>query len=226
MAIVAWLAEGVRRPDTLVPLVGCSEKTPVNFAPVPGNSKAVVRSGLLVVLVFAAFTVGAVACRAQTNSPSVSRTSLAEESLKSSLQSYLGQQWPDNQDTRYVAAFVDLNGDGSQEAIVYLIGRAWCGTGGCHMLVLAPEDSSYSVISRTPATFRPIRVLDRVSHGWRSIGVRVRGTMFTTGREPPYEMELPFDGETYPTSMARRLEGQVAGGIIISPSEEGTLLYP
>jgi hypothetical protein len=41
-----------------------------------------------------------------------------------------------NRDTRYVAAFTDLNGDGQPEAIVYLISPEWCGSGGCSMFIL------------------------------------------------------------------------------------------
>ncbi len=56
----------------------------------------------------------------------------AGESLKQFLQS-----WSNDKTTRYVAAFRDLNSDGVHEAIVYLVGSSWCGSGGCNTLVLA-----------------------------------------------------------------------------------------
>ena len=60
----------------------------------------------------------------------------------------------------YDVAFVDLNGDGSREAVVYLEGRYLCGSGGCHTLVFRYDRSSYRLISDIPITWPPIRLLD------------------------------------------------------------------
>src|ERR1700742_4529247 len=48
----------------------------------------------------------------------------------------------DDEKTRYVASLIDLDGDGKPEVVVYLVGRAWCGSGGCRTLVLARTDTS------------------------------------------------------------------------------------
>src|ERR1041385_8331670 len=58
--------------------------------------------------------------------------------LKTFLQKNYSDVPPSDYDktTRYFAAFVDLNGDGKPEAVVYLSGRLWCGSGGCHTLIL------------------------------------------------------------------------------------------
>ncbi len=164
---------------------------------------------------------------AQTAEGPKAQTSTREGTLKQSLQHYLGAP-PSAGDrmTRYVAAFVDLNGDGIPEAVVYLMGQRWCGSGGCTMLVLARDDSSYRVITKIPITRLPIRVLTRASHGWRSLGVRVQGGGIVTG----YEAELAFDGATYPenpsTPPARPLAGAVEGGILLSSAQHGESLYP
>src|ERR1019366_6602930 len=98
--------------------------------------------------------------------------------------------------TRYSSAFVDLKDDGTKEVIVYLSGRGWCGIGGCSMLILAPEGTSYRVVTKTTITRLPIRVLATKSNGWHDISVVVAGG----GTQPGYEAELSFDGKTYPSN--------------------------
>ena len=77
--------------------------------------------------------------------------------------------------TRYLSASVDLNGDGMQEVIVYLIGGGWCGSGGCTTLILGPQDTSYKVITKMTVTRLPIRVLTTTSNGLHDLPVVVRG---------------------------------------------------
>jgi hypothetical protein len=151
----------------------------------------------------------------------------AEESLKTFLKSYL-RTFPGRDDptARYSAAFVDLNGDGKPEVIVYISGRNWCGTGGCPTLILASMGSSYSVVTHITITRPPIRLSKNLSHGWRNISVWVAGG----GIDPAYQAELRFDGVTYPSNPtvppARPLAAKAVGEVVISGSEEGTPLYP
>ncbi len=167
------------------------------------------------------------ACLAQAQQQPAASPTTAEDSLKTFLQSYLRSLDPDfDKTTRYSAAFVDLSGDGKMEVIVYASGRGLCGTGGCRTLVLAREGSSYRVVTHITITWLPIRVLKTTSHGWRNISVWVGGG----GINPGYEAELQFDGTTYPSNPtvppARPLAAKAAGDVVISGSEEGTLLYP
>lgn len=39
----------------------------------------------------------------------------------------------------YAQASVDLNGDGTDEVLAYVMGPMVCGSGGCNLYVLAPE---------------------------------------------------------------------------------------
>ncbi|MGA2235940.1 MAG: hypothetical protein ABSG23_10750 [Terriglobales bacterium] len=134
------------------------------------------------------------------------------------LQSYLGELYPPFEqqgETRYSSAFVDLKDDGTKEVIVYLSGRGWCGTGGCNMLILAPEGTSYRVVTKITITRLPIRVLTTKSNGWHDISVVVAGG----GIQPGYEAELSFDGKTYPSNPsvppAHPLNGKVRGKIVV-----------
>jgi hypothetical protein len=159
---------------------------------------------------------------AQTKLPSAPT---AAESLKSFLQDYLRTPGrPDDESTRYLFTFVDLADDGKQEAIVYVAGRSWCGSGGCTTLVLA-RDASYKVVTKITITRLPIRVLPTKSHGWHDLAVWVQGG----GNPRGYEAELSFDGKSYPSNPsvfpARRLRENLDGEIVVSSTDEGLPLY-
>jgi len=154
-----------------------------------------------------------------------------EGSLKTFLQDYLKKpRLSDDETTRYFDANVDLNDDGKQEIIVYIMGRRSCGSGGCNTLVLAREGSSYRVVTNITISRPPIRALSKLSHGWRSLTVWVQGG----GILPGYEAELPFDGTSYPSNPsvlpARRLTQGVSGEIVLPEStndiRNGKPLYP
>lgn len=143
----------------------------------------------------------------------------ATESLKKILRTL-----DDDRSARYLLAFRDLNGDGTPEAIVYLIG-SWCGSGGCSMFILTPKGSSWRIVTNIRITRPPIYVLSDKSKGWHSIGVWVQGG----GIQPGYEAELRFNGKTYPTNPsmppARRLEGKPMGDVVIPSVQDAKLLY-
>ena len=149
------------------------------------------------------------------------------DSLKRFLQDYLRDpvMGDDDETTQFIPAFVDLKGDGTQEVIVYVTGRNWCGSGGCTTLVLAPKGSSFKVVTKIFITRPPIRVLTTKSHGWYDIAVRMQGG----GIIHPIEGKLSFNGRTYPISpdmpSARRLKEKVAGEVVIPLEAEGKPLY-
>lgn len=162
-------------------------------------------------------------------------TSKEQISLKRFLQTYLRDRVRrDVRSTRYVSAFVDLRGDGGQDAIVYIMDdqrQWWCGSGGCTTLVLAPQGTSYGVVAYLTITWPPIRVLARESHGWHDIGVWMQGG----GIQPGYEADLYFDGKTYlmrdkPTLRpSKRLQKRVLPGKVVIPEAalgRAKLLYP
>jgi hypothetical protein len=157
---------------------------------------------------------------------SQTRSQRSEGLLRTFLQEHLRDApFPDDKTTEYSAAYVDLNGDGKEEIIVHIIGRSWCGTGGCHTLIIEPTNASFDVISEISITRPPIRVLKRSSHGWKNLTVWVEGG----GILPGYEAELRFDGKTYPenptVSPAKPLSGKVSGKIVVSESTQTKRLY-
>lgn len=149
-----------------------------------------------------------------------------EDSLKKFLRDYVGDASSgNNRTTEYFPAFVDLADNGAQDAVVYLTGDGWCGSGGCTTLILAPEGSSFKIVTKITIARLPIRVLTTKSNGWHDISVVAR----TNGVEPTYEAKLSFNGKTYPSnptvSPAQRLSGRIAGKTVIPLTANGAPVY-
>jgi hypothetical protein len=131
-------------------------------------------------------------------------------------------------DDRYFSAYMDLNGDGRKEAIVYLIGPRSCGSGGCHTVIFSPEEKGkgYRLVTIIELTRPPIVAARSKTKGWRDLIVFVQGGGILEG----YNMLLPSDGSSYPESPfldpARRFQGKVSGEILITHHsyEEGRAL--
>jgi hypothetical protein len=190
--------------------------------------RAVLRSVVSVVLMGSSLLVPS-GCLAQTV---YHPTTKQEKSLGKFLQDYLRDpRMGEDRTTRYYPAFVDLKEDGTQAVIVYITGQNWCGSGGCTMLILAPQTSSYRVVARFTITWPPVRVLATKSHGWHGIAIWMQGG----GIEPGYEAEFSFNGKTYvsddKTSLrpSKRLRERVLPGKVVIPStafERADRLYP
>ena len=126
--------------------------------------------------------------------------------------------------TRYIAALVDLNKDGVQEAIVYFTDS--CGSGGCDMLILSHQNGKYKVLMSAAVTRLPIRILNTKSNGWHDVAMQVAG-----GGIQGYEEILSFNGKSYSTSTTVSPEGksnygEVPGKILIPYSAKDQPLFP
>lgn len=110
--------------------------------------------------------------------------------------------------------WVDVNGDSRPDALVYLEGTAWCGSGGCTLLVMeaiAPEDVAelgwFRPAAEISLVHAPVLVTEATNEGWSDLVVE-------TGAGERYR--LSFDGETYPLSPADgtpESPGSVAGHV-------------
>ena len=152
--------------------------------------------------------------------PKAGASNADEESIRK-----LFQSRDNDKSTRYLAVFRDLNGDGAPEAIVYLIGPQWCGSGGCHLFILQKSGGNWKTVTSMTITNPPIRVLDSKLNGWHSLGVRVQGG----GIQPGYEAELRFNGKSYPKNPsvppARRAGKNLAGEVVIKDSDNPKPLW-
>lgn len=167
---------------------------------------------------FAAFAL----CLAQPSKPIGSPAE--ESSLRQFILDFTKDDRLDDGTLRYYHAFVDLNDDGEDEAIVQLIGRTWCGSGGCQTLVLAPNGQSFRVVSEISLVHLPIRAFPESSHGWHDLGVFVSGG----GIQPGYEAALRFDGKGYPENPsvppAIEIKEHRRGEVLISESAQSISL--
>jgi hypothetical protein len=98
--------------------------------------------------------------------------------------------------SRYNRADADLNGDGRNEVFVYVTDQGSCGSGGCNLVILSPQGTSYRVLLRSTVTQLPINLLPTSTHGWRDVGVTVAGG----GIIRPYMARLRFNGSRYPSN--------------------------
>jgi hypothetical protein len=137
-----------------------------------------------------------------------------DASLETSLSKFIAS-WAKEDAPRFRSAFVDLNNDGANEAIVLMEGSNWCGSGGCTLLVLNRSRGGWKLVSKMTITNAPIRVVQRSKNGWSSLGVMVRGG----GMGHAYEAVLDFDGKKYPSnpSMVPRSTGNPQDGTVIIP---------
>lgn len=109
----------------------------------------------------------------------------ADKRLATAVGEYTKQSAP-----QYEHAFVDLNNDGVDDAVVLLRGLEWCGSGGCTLLVLQGDSENYKVISKSTVTREPIRVAESASAGWQDLIVHSAGA----------DRFMIFDGSHYPTN--------------------------
>ena len=163
----------------------------------------------------------AASCRAQTDRPVLSPA----DALRFAVQSYLrSPEIREYDNTPYRYTFVELASDGTNQAVVYLTGSGWCGTGGCMTLILTPNGPSYTVIGKIPATRLPIRVLTNKSHGWHDLSAWEKWDDL-----PGYDASIQFEGRCYTKTTlglpSRRLAGN-GGKMILSSNNKEFLVYP
>lgn len=134
-----------------------------------------------------------------------------QQALPPDIANYIRKQFDEN--TRYLDASVDLNGDGAPEVVVHVIGPMACGTGGCPTLVFTPSGSGYRLVSSISVSRPPIRASAARTVGWRNLIVSVSG-----GGAKAHDAELLSNGKTYPSNPSvagPRVKTAGAGGDVL-----------
>ncbi len=155
------------------------------------------------------------------------RESGLEEQIRRFLRLYLlGSELVKDETAGFSYSPISLSDDKSEELVVYVRGRSWCGTGGCLTLVLK-GGSPYQIVGRVSITRLPIRALHTRSHGWRDLTVFVHGGGISKG----YSAVLPFNGRSYPgnpsMAPARPIRAsQSTGETILSSKSRIFPLFP
>lgn len=118
-----------------------------------------------------------------------------QTALQKAIASYMKQQGatPDASH-RFFADYINLNGDGVQDALVVFSSSYWCGTGGCTMLVFQGQNNkTFRLVSESTLVNPPLTVSETRTNGWRDLIVDVSG-----GGAVPKKVALKFDGKKYP----------------------------
>ncbi len=113
-------------------------------------------------------------------------------------------------------AWVDVSGDGRDDALVYLTAGDWCGSGGCTVLVFEAMDE---IDAEEMGAYRPAAEISMM-HGSVHVVAGRRGTWsdLIVQDENGVARRLSFDGETYPFSPA-------GGRVIRGATPAGTTLF-
>jgi hypothetical protein len=162
----------------------------------------------------ALFAVALGGCQTTAANPPVS-----DQALDAAIRQSLGV---DAGSFRYYSRAIDLNGDGRDETVVYVVSPMYCGTGGCNTLVFTPRDGGLREVSSLSITRPPIVAAETTSNGWRDLVVHVSGG----GILPGYDARLRFDGRSYPGNPsvppAEPVKGAVKGAVLISDADLDT----
>ncbi len=129
----------------------------------------------------------------------------------------LGAYLADNGDpsSPFMTEFIDLNLDGTEDALVLMGPPDWCGTGGCTLLVFEGTGNDFQFRSRTTLVQTPFTVSENQTQGWRDLVLEVSG-----GGATPATVALQFDGQEYPLNPSTLeplpADSEIAGSEVFS----------
>ena len=124
-------------------------------------------------------------------------------------------------DATYRSAWVDLNGDGRQEVLVYMDGALWCGPHSCDLFIFTPaRDGGWRLLQELSLAKAPITLLASRSRGWRDLGF-----YYSTSLAPGDRRALSYGRDGYRLS-PRRLRPREEGRVLIGDSEGEPLFGP
>ena len=158
---------------------------------------------------------------AKSETPKAEAGETEAPSAEEDIRHFLLQEYPDAAPMRYALAWSDLDGDGADEAIIYLVTPYFCGSGGCNTLVLTPAGPMWRKVGEISVSRTPVTVLESTTNGWKDITVAVSG-----GGGPSGNALLKFDGEAYPSNptVAPAELTDTSGTIVIAEEPELTEL--
>ena len=92
----------------------------------------------------------------------------------------------------------DLNGDDKPEALVFLMAKDACGSGGCDLVVMKQLRNRYKVVATIGLSLPPVVVSSKRTNGWNDLIVWQRS--YLKEGESGYFSVLRFDGRSYPAN--------------------------
>lgn len=152
-------------------------------------------STALVLLIFATIAISQTSIK-----PTITKNVGFEKTRNSPLEKAIviaaGINSEDDRTTRYYYNYIDLNGDGVNEVLVYIFEGHFCGTGGCDAYLFVKKRSRYVLRNHFEPVRNPIIVSENKTKGWNDL------IFFNSGGGivPGYYSLVRFDGTTYPSN--------------------------
>ncbi|QZD92336.1 hypothetical protein K3162_12500 [Qipengyuania xiapuensis] len=159
----------------------------------------------------------------EVDAPETEAAEVSTPTREDDIRHFLLQEYPEAGSMRYALAWNDLDGDGADEAIVYLAAPYFCGTGGCPTLVLTPAGPMWRKVGDISVSRTPVTVLESSTNGWKDITVAISGGGGASGNAL-----LKFDGEAYPSNptVAPAEMTETTGEVVIADMPEFIDLEP
>lgn len=103
---------------------------------------------------------------------------------------------------------VDLNGDKKNDALVFVAGNYFCGTGGCVFLIFKGTSKGFQLVTEMSVSRPPIIAANQKTNGWKDLIMLVYG-----GGIRQFYSHLKFNGKTYPKNptTVRSLKTRITG---------------
>lgn len=126
--------------------------------------------------------------------PDMAQSATTDLPIAAALRAALAKDGAPGDSAKWLVARADLNADGKDEALVYLVDPALCGSGGCPIYVLSDNGANgWQVIDTIGPARLPLYVLSPGgADGWATLGVTVGD-----GPNPTALMAVPHSAEGY-----------------------------
>ena len=147
-------------------LVGCSSAPAPAVAPAPASRTTSDRPSA------PAERPSPPAEAAPRNEPTASssaRTAARGATVELAVTQFLAHERAGGADARHVVERIDLNGDGSDDALVLLQSRRYCTARGCTLLVFERVGDAYQLHSRLLLGRTPLIAAESRTGGWRDL---------------------------------------------------------
>ena len=106
-----------------------------------------------------------------------------------------------------------------RDALVYLSGGNYCGSGGCQLLIFS-DNGRYKLMSKIYSVHEPA-ILTTAHNGWADLGAKVSGG----GAGAPYSVRLSYGRQGYPKNAAAGELPKMSQGVLGRTQADRTQEY-
>ena len=157
--------------------------------------------------------------------PSVEEPSAADTQVAAALRQHLAKEDGLTDNARWLMTRADLNGDGTNEALAYVVDPMHCGTGGCLLFILADRGAGkWEVTDVIGPSQLPVYQLPKDADGWTMLGISVGG-----GGAKPAVMGVAHSADGYvanPTAAPAKETKTEGAAVLIADTPDAAVAVP